>query len=84
MDHIKKRRDLWKAFLLLALFLFYCLSMTAMTGGICFLKGMLGIPCPGCGGTRAMVLLAKGDVLGSLDMNPSAPLLFFCQLLSTS
>lgn len=80
MDHTKKIKGVWKALLFLALFLLYCLSMTAMTGGICFLKGIFGIPCPGCGGTRAMILLAEGDVLGSLDMNPSSPLLFFCLL----
>ena len=80
MDHRKKTKGLWKVLLLLALVLLYCISMKAMTGGICFLKGFLGIPCPGCGGTRAMILLAKGDVPGSLHMNPSAFLLFLCLL----
>lgn len=80
MDHRKKTKGLWKVFLLLAMVLLYCVSMTAMTGGICFLKGFLGIPCPGCGGTRAMILLAKGNIPGSLDMNPSALLLFLSLL----
>lgn len=80
MNRTKKLEGAWKPLLFLALFLFYCLSMAAMTGGICFLKGIFGIPCPGCGGTRALVLLAKGDVLGSLDMNPSAPFFFLCML----
>jgi hypothetical protein len=29
-----------------------------------------GLPCPGCGMTRAMLRLAQGDLLGSLRMHP--------------
>lgn len=32
----------------------------------------LGVPCPGCGMTRAVLLLGRGDVLGSLRMHPLA------------
>lgn len=73
-----KKREVCEIFFFSAIILFYCVSMTVMTGGTCFLKGVFGIPCPGCGATRAMILLAKGDIAQSLDMNPSAPILFFC------
>lgn len=73
-----KKGEACEMLFFLAILLLYCAFMTIMTGGSCFLKGIFGIPCPGCGATRAMILLVKGDVAGSLDMNPSAPILFFC------
>ena len=38
----------------------------------CKLKELLGIPCPGCGGTRAIVLLFKGKVISSIYYNAFA------------
>lgn len=61
-------------------FLVVLVLMLFMTDGLCVWKGVFGLPCPGCGGTRAMFLLAKGNILGSLKLNPSAPLLFLCLL----
>lgn len=61
-------------------FLVVLVLMLFMTDGVCVWKGIFGLPCPGCGGTRAMFLLAKGDILGCLKLNPSAPLLFLCLL----
>jgi hypothetical protein len=45
--------------------------MTALAPS-CVFKGLTGIPCPTCGGTRAAVHLASGDVIASLGMNPLA------------
>ena len=36
----------------------------------CALKGLTGIPCPTCGSTRALMQLARGDVLAALAFNP--------------
>lgn len=36
----------------------------------CALKLVTGLPCPTCGGTRAVGLLAHLDVPGALAMNP--------------
>jgi Protein of unknown function (DUF2752) len=33
-----------------------------------------GIPCPGCGLSRAMILLLKGDLVGSLRFHAFAPI----------
>ena len=63
---------------ILILILIYGVLMFTVSGGICPMRGLLGIPCPACGSTRAMILLAKGDFVGSMKMNPSAPLLFLC------
>jgi hypothetical protein len=35
----------------------------------------LGVPCPGCGLTRATLLLLSGDVAGALRMHPLVPVL---------
>ena len=35
----------------------------------CKLKEVTGIPCPGCGGTRAVKSLLKGNILSSLYYN---------------
>ena len=60
----------------LGMFIIYCILMYSITGGICPFRGLFGIPCPACGSTRAMIRCAKGDFIGGMRMNPSAPLLF--------
>ena len=36
----------------------------------CPMAGVLGIPCPGCGLTRATLALMHGDVRGALRLHP--------------
>jgi hypothetical protein len=43
-------------------------------GPPCFFHEWTHLYCPGCGGTRAAVLLARGDLLGALRMNAFAVL----------
>lgn len=38
----------------------------------CVLRRLAGIPCPGCGFTRAVLCLLHGDVAGSVRMHPLA------------
>ena len=38
--------------------------------GYCFFQRMFGIYCPGCGGTRAVIALLKGQLLRSLWYHP--------------
>ncbi len=40
----------------------------------CLLRIMTGLPCPGCGMTRAWVHLAHGDVLTAFEYNVFGPL----------
>jgi hypothetical protein len=41
----------------------------------CVLKATTGLPCPFCGGTRAVVFAARGQWVASLVMNPLGVLL---------
>lgn len=37
---------------------------------LCYFRTVFGIPCPTCGSTRAVLLLMRGDIIGSLLLNP--------------
>ena len=39
---------------------------------LCLFKGLTGLPCPTCGGTRAFGRLFAGDLAGAVAMNPLA------------
>lgn len=41
---------------------------------ICPTRTLLGVPCPGCGLTRATEAIAVGDVHGMLRFHPLAPI----------
>jgi len=40
----------------------------------CPFHALTGMPCPGCGSTRALVALVRGDFAGALGWNPVAAL----------
>jgi len=42
---------------------------------ICLSRRFLGLPCPGCGMTRALAHLAKGEWRAAVASHPFAPLL---------
>ena len=39
-------------------------------GTSCILASTTGLPCPGCGSTRAFIALLHGDIIGSLRYHP--------------
>ena len=41
----------------------------------CPFRAATGVPCPGCGMTRALLLASQLDLRGSLAANPAAPFL---------
>jgi hypothetical protein len=47
-------------------------SYQAQKGGIsfCIIKNVTTYPCPSCGSTRAILMLLKGKIIGSLLLNP--------------
>lgn len=42
----------------------------------CYFKKMTGLPCPGCGITRSLCAMAKGDFVHSLKFHPLGLLIF--------
>ena len=40
------------------------------TGTSCFISATFGIPCPGCGSTRATVALFHGDIIQAVQFHP--------------
>ncbi len=53
--------------LLLAMFFEGRMGVTA-----CPSKLLWHIPCPGCGTTRALLLILKGDILEGISLNPNS------------
>lgn len=54
----------------LGLFMTAVLHVERLGLTICMLKAVSGIPCPTCGGTRALAHLARLDFAGALALNP--------------
>jgi cytochrome bd-type quinol oxidase subunit 2 len=62
--HIWQHRVLW---LSLAFFVVFAWSVT---GTSCTIRSITGLPCPGCGLTRALLLFLRGDLAGAWTMHP--------------
>lgn len=50
------------------------LTSLGLPGWQCSFFRLTGVPCPGCGLTRACMLLAKGDVQASIKFHAFAPI----------
>lgn len=55
--------------------LFAWVPPTGAEHSVCLFRRITGISCPGCGLTRSMAHLAKGDLSAGLRMHPLAPVL---------
>ena len=64
----------------LYLLLFVFILPENLKFGVCIFKHITGIPCPSCGATRAVMLLMRGDVIGSILTNPIGILLAIAML----
>jgi hypothetical protein len=45
-------------------------SSGAESGTVCLFKNITGYPCPACGSTTSLRMIAKGDMIGAVWMNP--------------
>ena len=80
-------RDRWTALLLVGIAgLQVGLVALGLPGWICPIKATLGVPCPGCGLSTAMVLLLRGEWRAALATHAFAPvfLLGFALLVVVS
>lgn len=50
----------------------------------CMWKALTGIPCVGCGGTRAVTMLLSGDWISAFRMNPGVAILAFAVPAATA
>jgi len=53
----------------------FALFIAATRVPLCPMAGLLGVPCPGCGLTRATFALLHGDFRRALELHPLAPLI---------
>lgn len=65
---------------LAAVLLIYYFVFHKILEATCPLVFLTGFPCPGCGLTRAAVLLFKFDFKGAYEMNPSIYIVVFLVL----
>ncbi|MCD6287838.1 MAG: DUF2752 domain-containing protein, partial [Candidatus Hydrogenedentes bacterium] len=52
----------------------WTIPLTGSALPVCQFHALTGIPCPGCGDTRAAVLLSHGHLIESFFMNPMVAL----------
>lgn len=71
----------WLLFVpLAALVIFYNLGWIRPTEWLppCLFRFVTGLPCPGCGGTRAFTAVLQGDLIHAFFYHPVVP---FCYIL---
>lgn len=71
----------WSGFILLSSIVFLSVVMPPFHEGpvkLCLFKRAFGMPCPGCGMTRAFIFLGHGSIYEAFKMNPNS---FFAFLI---
>jgi hypothetical protein len=57
------------------------LSLAGLPAWNCPIRAVTGLPCPGCGLTRATMQFVRGDFAGSFQTHAFAPIFLFTLLL---
>lgn len=69
--------DIKQYYIAVPLFAIYVILTKKICHEYCMMRILVGIPCPGCGMTRALIALMHGDVAQSLQYHP----LLICWIL---
>lgn len=64
---LQNAKDAWWVLLIIVI---YMVVGRLLLGTNCLFASIFGIPCPGCGGTRAVVALCRGDISQSFHYHP--------------
>ena len=56
-------------------------KFSSITGSICLIRGLTGIPCPSCGMSRAIIAVINGDIINAFKFHPLFWLPFVALLL---
>ena len=52
--------------------------ISLLTGSVCLLQSVTGLPCPSCGSTRAVSALFQGDINRAFFWHPLIPVTIVC------
>ena len=63
-------QDLWNIRIAILVFAIYFVIGRKFLYSLCPMVIMTGFPCPGCGLTRAMFMVLRGDFAGAWKMHP--------------
>ena len=64
----------WKTVLIASISALVYAALFILTGSLCCTQILFGIPCPGCGSTRAAIALFQGRFADAFAMHPLIPL----------
>lgn len=45
-------------------------QFSKVTGTVCLIRGLIGIPCPSCGITRAIIAVLNGNFIEAFKLHP--------------
>jgi len=78
VQSVKDRNQSWIIFGILSAVLLVAFFWQPSDNGIilCYFRGLTGLPCPGCGLTRSLCAIAKGELLQSFQYHIFGPLVF--------
>jgi hypothetical protein len=70
------------SYVIFGLALYYLIFVILLdTGTVCFFQSIFGIPCPGCGLTRAITALCSLEFRAAFFYHPLVPMIFWIGFL---
>ncbi|MFB3894754.1 MAG: DUF2752 domain-containing protein [bacterium] len=75
---VQDRVQSWIVFGILSVFLLVAFVWQPSDNGmtLCYFRNITGLPCPGCGITRSLCAMAKGNIFRSFEYHIFGPLVF--------